>query len=264
MKKMKHCLLITLFAPLLAFAAGGGVTYPDKPFKADVFNQESLQNGARLYINYCLGCHSLKYQRYNRLAKDAGLDIEVVQENLIFTGAKPGETILNALPHVQAEEWFGKVPPDLSLIGRSKGSDYVYNYLQGFYIDSSKGTGVNNSVFADVAMPNVLEVLEGTKKPVWETSLNETCLEEFGDNPSEEDKKKCEEHHVAGFEQVTKGTMTEDEFASAAYDLANFLNYVGDPSQIQRYTLGWKVILFLIFMTAVFYILKKEYWRDVH
>lgn len=264
MKKMKTYLLVTLFAPLMALAAGGGATFPNKPFKADVFNQESLQNGAKLYVNYCLGCHSLKYQRYNRVAKDTGLDIEVVQENLIFTGAKPGEVMLNALPPAQAGEWFGTLPPDLSLIGRSKGADYVYNYLQGFYVDSSKGTGVNNSVFPDVAMPNVLEVLEGTKKPVYETHMNASCLAEMGADASEADKQKCEEHAIVSFEQLSQGTMTDSEFASAAYDLANFLNYVGDPSQIQRYTLGWKVLSFIVFMTIVFYILKKEYWRDVH
>ncbi len=239
MKKI-NILIFLLISPF-AIMASGGKTFPNDNYGANASNAESVQRGAKYYVNYCLGCHELKYQRYNRLGKDTGLSEEIIKKNLMFSGSNVAATMTNSLPKDKAANWFGKVPPDLSLISRSKNKNYVYNYLRGFYLDSSKPTGSNNSVFPDVGMPNVLSSLEGIKKPV-----------------------KNEHHEVIGFESVSKGSVTTDEFDSIVTDLSNFLYYVSDPSQLKRQSLGWKVILFLVLMTGIFYLLKKEFWKDVH
>lgn len=252
-KTLKQLLIVPLFAISGALAAGGGATFPHDDFAADMSQSDAVQRGAKYYMNYCLGCHSLKYQRYNRLAADTGLDEEVVKKNLIFTGASIGQTMDSAIPADKAAQWFGKVPPDLSLISRSKGKDYVYNYLRAFYQDDSKPSGVNNSVFPDVGMPHVLASLEGVKKAKYE----EVCHE------GEEGKQECT-HHIVGFTEPVGGSMNATDYESMVRDLSQFLYYVSDPSELKRHAIGPWVLAFLVLFTIVMYALKKEYWRDVH
>lgn len=238
---------VTLLLPGLALAAAAGVPLDEAPI--DLENDASLQRGAKLFVNYCLGCHSADYQRYNRLARDIGLTDEQVEKNLIFTGAKVGETMQNAMPRQQAKEWFGAPPPDLSLIARSRGVDWLYSYLRTFYLDEERPWGVNNAVFPAVGMPHVLWELQGWQVPVYETH---------------EDTQGEEEKVITGFEIVVPGSMTPPEFDAAMGDLVNFLAYIGEPIQLERQRIGWWVLLYLIVAFAVFYPLKKEYWKDIH
>jgi ubiquinol-cytochrome c reductase cytochrome c1 subunit len=241
-------LLITLIlsVPGFAFAAGGGYHNDHAPI--DVSNKLSLQRGAQLFVNYCMGCHSAHFQRYNRLAKDLELPEELVQDNLILTaGTKIGETMKIAMPKAQAKEWFGAAPPDLSVIARSRGPDYLYTYLRTFYLDETRPWGVNNAAFPMVGMPHVLWELQGWQKPIYET------------DPHDASKKV-----IAGFELVQPGSMTVPEFDRAMTDLVNFLSYIAEPVQLERKRIGIWVLLFLVLCFAVFYPLKKEYWKDVH
>ncbi len=234
--------------PGLVLAAGGGGYHLDKA-PIDLSNQESLQRGAALFVNYCMGCHSAEYQRYNRTARDIGLTEEQVQDNLIFTGAKVGDTMENAMPKGDAKRWFGAAPPDLTVIARARGVDYLYTYLRTFYLDESRPYGVNNAAFPAVGMPHVLWQLQGWQKPIYETVKD----------ASGEDKEVIE-----GFEIVTPGSMSPPEFDAAMADLVNFMAYIAEPIQLERRRLGWWVLAFLVLCFAVFYPLKKEYWKDVH
>ncbi|SUO97265.1 cytochrome c1 [Suttonella ornithocola] len=235
-----------------AIAASEGNSYPDQPFYADIHNQESLQRGAKYFVNYCSGCHSLEYQRYNRTFKDLGIDPSIGKDTLIFTGAKDVNQMHIAMTSEEGSKWFGKAPPDLSLMARAKGGKYIYNYLQGFYIDDSRPLGFNNSVFAGASMPNPLWQLQGLQKPIYEEHKN--C-----------EGSDCEVTKIlTGFEPITKGTMTPVEYQQVTYDLTNFLTYVADPSALQRAKLGPWVLIFIALLTVIFYLLKHEYWRDVH
>lgn len=252
-KQLKKLLITPLFFAFGALAAGGAEIFPNDKFNADMSQKESIQRGAKYYVNYCLTCHSLKYQRYNRIGMDTGLDEEVIKENLIFTGAAIGQTMQSAIPAKEAENWFGKVPPDLSLTARSKGKNYIYNYLRAFYSDPSKPTGVNNTVFPDVGMPHVLASVEGVKEAKYE----EHC------HKNEEGQDECVKH-VVGFTEPVGGSMDSINYESLVRDLSQFLNYVSDPSEIKRHAIGPWVLAFLVIFTIMMYILKKEYWRDVH
>ncbi|MGY0400324.1 MAG: cytochrome c1, partial [Ostreibacterium sp.] len=188
MKKLINSLFfILLLVTATAFAAEE-VTFPNDEFGADMSQKDSIQRGAKYFVNYCQGCHSLKFQRYNRIGMDTGLDEKVIKDNLIFTGASIGQTMNSAIPADKATNWFGKMPPDLSLIARSKGENYVYNYLRAFYADPAKPTGFNNTVFPDVGMPYVLVNLEGVKKPKYEKKCHD----------DENGHKTCVEH-IVGF-----------------------------------------------------------------
>ncbi len=246
---MKRFIMTLLLAatPGLGLGAGGG--YHLDSANIDLENQASLQRGAKLFVNYCMGCHSAQYQRYNRMARDIGLTDKQVEENLIFTGAKVGETMRNAMPREEAKTWFGAAPPDLSLIARSRGVDYLYTYLRTFYIDESRPYGVNNAVFPMVGMPHVLWELQGWQAPVYETV---------------QDAQGEDTQVIAGFEVVKPGAMAPAEFDAAMRDLVAFLSYVAEPIQLERQRLGVWVLLYLVLATVVFYLLKKEYWKDVH
>lgn len=248
----KVLLILSAFWSFEALSAGGGVTFPNYEFHPDINNQESLQRGAKLFMNYCSGCHSLQYQRYNRLFKDAGIDPTVGKERLIFTGAKDVEQIHTALKGSDGLKWIGQTPPDLSLTERARGRGYVYNYLLGFYVDASRPLGFNNSVFPGASMPNPFWGLQGLQEPTYH---EEKVCDADG---------KCETHKTLnGFKLVQKGTMNDTEFKQVAYDVANFLTYVSDPSALDRKRLGPWVLLFIAFLTAMFYLLKREYWRDI-
>jgi ubiquinol-cytochrome c reductase cytochrome c1 subunit len=239
--------LAFLVLPVSSFAAGGD--YPLLRAPIDPHNKASLQKGAKLYVNYCMGCHSLEHQRYNRMARDIGLTNEQVKDNLIFTGAKIGDLMKNAMPKADAKGWFGVVPPDLTLISRSRGADYLYTYLQTFYLDPSRPFGVNNAAFPNAGMPHVLWELQGMQKPVYAVH---------------KDAAGHEAKVIKDFELVQPGSMSPPEFKEAMADLVNFLVYVGEPIQLERQRIGIWVVLFLALTCVVFYLLKKEYWKDVH
>jgi len=247
MRTLFIVMLLTV-APGLASAAGAGGYHLDHA-NIDPANNASLQRGARLFVNYCMGCHSAEHQRYNRFARDAGLTEEQVAENLILTGGKVGERMVNAMPEVDAARWFGAAPPDLTLTARSRGADWLYTYLRTFYRDPSRPFGANNAVFDQVGMPHVLWELQGWQEPIYKTEL---------------DADGHEKQVLDGFEIVEPGVMSPVEFDRAMRDLVNFMAYIAEPFALERKSIGIKVVLFLILMIVVFYLLKKEYWKDVH
>jgi ubiquinol-cytochrome c reductase cytochrome c1 subunit len=214
----------------------------------DVTNTASLQRGARNFVNYCYGCHSAQYVRFNRVAADLGLTEDQVINNLMFTGERPSDLMKNAMPTTDSARWFGRTPPDLSLIARAKGTDHIYTFLKSFYLDPSRPTGMNNTVLPSAAMPNVLWELQGLQRKVEVGKANE-----HGDI----------EKKTTGFESVTKGKLSEDEFDQFVRDTVNFLDYIGEPMQVQRRKLGSSVLLFLLIFFGFAYYLKQEYWKDV-
>ncbi|HCK82439.1 MAG TPA: cytochrome c1 [Candidatus Competibacter sp.] len=240
---------VLLVLPALSLASEEG--YPLQRAPLDLHNKASLQKGAKLFVNYCMGCHSLEHQRYNRLARDIGLTDEQVKQNLIFTGAKVGELMKNAMPKADAKQWFGVPPPDLTLIARSRGVDYLFTYLQTFYLDPTRPFGVNNAVFPNAGMPHVLWELQGWQKPVYEVH-------------KAKGKDSPETKVLKGFELVQPGSMSPPEFREAMADLVGFLSYAGEPGQLDRQRIGIWVVLFLALASVIFYLLKKEYWKDVH
>jgi ubiquinol-cytochrome c reductase cytochrome c1 subunit len=211
----------------------------------DIGDKAALQRGAKLYMNYCSGCHSLKYLRYSRMAEDLGLSEEDVQANLNFTGVKVGEQVNVALTEEAATQFFGKMPPDLSLISRVRGSDWIYTYLKSFYLDESRPLGWNNALFADAAMPNPLWQLQGLQHAVHGKP------DATGTAPLE---------HL---EIAQPGTLEPQEFDQVVRDITTFLEYAGEPAALKRQGMGVWVILFLAFFTLLAWLLKKEYWRDV-
>lgn len=239
-------LMLSMFVSAAAVAASSSIEMADADI--DPSNQASLQRGARLYSNYCLGCHGLKFQRYNRMAKDLGMDKDLVAENLMFTTNKVAETMDIAMPEREAQKWFGQTPPDLSLIAREKGIDYIYTYLTTFYVDESKETGVNNVAFPNASMPWVMWKLEGWKKPIYKD------VEDHGKTV----------HKLVGYEHITEGELTPEEFDTAMLDLTNFLHYVGEPIKQERVSIGLKVMAYLLLLFILSIFLKREFWKDVH
>ena len=246
---MRKIIIALLFAalPALSVAAEGNLHLDDA--HVNLSDKASLQRGARLFVNYCLSCHSAAYMRYNRMAKDIGLTDKEVKNNMLFASDKVGDTMTVAMTSAEAAKWFGKAPPDLTVRARARGADWIYTYLRSFYLDPKKPTGVNNTVFKDVGMPDVLWELEGLKAPVYKTVEN-----------AEGDKEKV----IDGFEMVKKGKMTQAQFDGAMHDLTNFLVYMAEPARLQRVGMGIGVEIFLAFFFIVAYMLKKEYWKDVH
>lgn len=229
-------------APALALAAGGaGVLHSG----ADVGNTASLQRGATLFMNYCAGCHSLQYQRYSRLGEDLGLSEEQVMQNLNFAGVNYGEQIKTGIGS-DGDAWFGKAPPDLSLTARSRGADWIYTYLKSFYVDESRPLGWNNTLFPGASMPHVLWELQGIQQPVMAEA-------EAGAQP-----------HIAKLELAVPGQLDAAGYDQAARDITTFLLYVGEPAALERKAIGLWVVLFLALFTLLAYVLKHEYWRDVH
>jgi ubiquinol-cytochrome c reductase cytochrome c1 subunit len=246
MKKRLLAVLL-LVTPVFALASSGNL-HLDKA-NIDPTNKESLQRGARTFVNYCMGCHSAKYQRYNRLARDLNISEDDVIQNLMFTGEKIGEHMDTAMSSADAKNWFGAAPPDLTLVARVRGVDWLYTYLRTFYRDDSRPFGVNNQTFNNVGMPNVLWRLQGEQEPVYETVTDEDG----------------HEHKVLeGIELKEAGEQSPAEFDRTVRDLVNFLAYMGEPIKQQRMAIGVKVLLFLLVFFVVAYLLKKEYWKDVH
>jgi ubiquinol-cytochrome c reductase cytochrome c1 subunit len=231
--------------PDAAQAAAGDVKL--QPAHVNLTDRASLQRGAALFMNYCAACHSLGFQRYSRLAEDLGLTEEQVTENLIFTGSRFGETIRTALDKDDGEAWFGKAPPDLSLVARAKlgGADWVYTFIKGFYVDETRPVGWNNTVLPNASMPNVLWELQGSHRAVYVTDADGST-------------------RVERLERAGDGRLGDQDFDRVARDITNFLAYVAEPAALKRSFLGVWVILFLTAFTFLAWLLKKEYWRDVH
>ena len=244
MTKLRLFALLLALVPAIGLAAGGG---PLEHSGTDLNDRASLQRGAKLYMNYCSSCHSLKFLRYSRMAEDLGLTEEEVMGNLNFTGAKFGEHIQVTMRDADGTEWFGKMPPDLSLISRVRGSDWIYTYLKSFYLDESRPLGWNNQLFPNVSMPNPLWELQGLQHA------------EFGEPDAATGERQPERLVV-----TNPGRLQGQEFDQVVRDITNFLEYAGEPAALKRQALGVWVILFLVLLTFLGYLLKQEYWSDVH
>lgn len=217
------------------------------PAHTNIGDTASLQNGAKLFFNYCSGCHSLRFMRYSRIAEDLGLSERQVMDNLVLGEAKFADTVHAAMAPADAERWFGKAPPDLSLEVRAKGADWVYNYLKSFYLDPSRPLGWNNTVFPNASMPNALWELQGVQ------TANFKPAAEAGGDPVFE-----------GFDLHQPGRLSATEFDAAARDITTFLQYAAEPAALQREAIGVWVLLFLSLLTFLAWLLKQEYWKDVH
>ncbi len=244
MNKLRFFALLLAFAPALGLAAGGG---PLESSGTDLSDRASLQRGAGLFMNYCSGCHALSLHRYSRIASDLELDPAVVEANLIQGDANIGENINTGISVGDGQAWFGKAPPDLSLTARARlgGPDWIYTYLKGFYVDETRPMGWNNTLFANASMPHVLWELQGIQRPVYEEGA---------------DGKP----HVAKLELAQPGRLDAAQYDQVARDISAFLQYVAEPAALKREAVGIWVILFLAFFTFLAYLLKLEYWRDVH
>jgi ubiquinol-cytochrome c reductase cytochrome c1 subunit len=255
----------TKFSSVLAVAllAVAGVAAANEEGHADwqreagnqITNVASLQRGARNFMQYCSGCHSLKYMRYSRLADDLKISDELRDTLIVKPGAKFADYIKSSMPEKDAMDWFGKAPPDLSLVARSRGSDWIFNFLTTFYADpASRQTGVNNLQFPGTAMPHVLASLQGVQnlKPAVEKK-----------DDTKEGAENGEGHSAGPFVAGVAGSLTPAQYDEFVRDTVNFLQYVGDPSQVERQAMGIWVVLFLLLFTGIAYLLKKEYWKDV-
>ncbi len=239
---MKKFLIALLFAPVLALAAGGNVHLDKWP--GSVSDKAALQNGAKLFVNYCHNCHGASYMRYKNLM-DLGLTEEQVKENLMFAGDKIGDLMMVAARSDEQKKWFGATPPDLTIIARARGelgnpgagADWLYTYLRTFYQDEKRPTGWNNVAFEAVGMPHVLWELQGTQV------MN---------------------HETHKLELAVPGKMSPAEFDKAVSDLVGFMVWMGEPQQEYRKTIGIFVLAFLALLFVVAYALKKEYWKDIH
>jgi ubiquinol-cytochrome c reductase cytochrome c1 subunit len=249
MKKQKQLqnlvfiFLISMSASVFS-ASGHNLLHMD----VDLSNQTSLQRGAKTFVNYCSGCHAAAYMRYNRIGKDLGVSEDVLKTNLMFGTDKVGDTMTIAMRPADADKYFGVTPPDLSVIARSRGADWLYSYFKTFYVDESRPFGVNNLTFKDVGMPNIFWQLQGTQR------LTETKHEGEGHHG----------HSIDDLELINKGTQTEEEFDQTIRDLVNFMVYLAEPIKLKRAKIGVWVMLYLFVFAIVAYLLKKEYWRDVH
>ncbi len=236
MKKLILAIALSVTALMSASVLASGPSIALDKANNDLADKESLKKGFETYINYCLGCHQLQYQRYNRTFTDLGIDEADGVENFMYTGEKPGDHITNNMAKEEAAKWFGSAPPDLTLEARLRSPDWIYTYLRSFYIDESRPFGVNNKVFKDVGMPHVLQDLQGV-----------STKDEHGN-----------------LSPAQGGRLSSEEYDVVIRDLTNFLEYVGEPNKLERKSLGYWVLAFLFFFFIISYFLKKEYWKDVH
>lgn len=234
---------LLLLSPGVLLAAGAGPHLEKADI--DLHDRGSLQRGAKYFVNYCMGCHSLQYMRYNRLARDLGIDDVELRKNLLFGNAQPGDLMENAMRPEDALKWFGVVVPDLTLVTRWRSPDYVYTYLKSFYVDPTRPYGVNNVVFPAVGMPHGLSDLQGIQEPV------------MGHDAAGQPV-------VTGVRLVKQGRLSPQEYDAMVRDITTFLTYVGEPMQLERQRLGLYVLLFLGFLFIIAYLMKKEFWKDVH
>ena len=250
-KKIIFGLALALGIGAAAQAASGGISWDKAPGKLD--DTASLQRGVKIFVNYCLSCHSAAFMRFNRL-QDIGLTDQEIKDNLLFTGTKVGDLMKAAIDPNEAKAWFGTNPPDLTLIARSRsgaggsGADYVYTLFRTYYRDDSRPTGWNNLAFPNIGMPHPLWQLQGERKPIYHTS------ESHGQ----------EVHTFSGrWEQVTPGTLTPLQYDQSVADLVNYLKWMGEPAQSKRVAIGVWVLLFLALFTLIAWRLNAAYWKDV-
>lgn len=249
-KKIATGLAIAMSLVGSAYAAEGGVGWDRAPNK--ITDMTALQNGAKTFSAYCLGCHGAEYMRYNRL-EDIGFTTDEIKNEIVKTDAKVGDTMHSVISAKEGKVWFGVPPPDLSVIARSRagangsGADYLYTYLRGFYSDPASPTGFNNSVFPNTGMPNVFWEQQGVRKAVFE----------------EVDADGQKSEHLKGFEQMIPGSMNPEQFDQMVGDLVNYLQWMGEPVQNQRKTMGIFVLVFLAGFIVVAWRLNKSYWKDI-
>ena len=250
MKKLILTLIAAFGFVAGAQAAEGGIAWDKAP--VDTTNEASLQNGAKLFVNYCLSCHSAAFMRYNRL-QDIGLTEQEIKDNLLFTTDKVGETMKAAIDPKQAKDWFGGNPPDLTVIARSRagaggsGADYLYTFLRTFYKDETKPTGWNNLAFPSIGMPHALWQLQGERRAVFE----------------EHDVHGQKTQVFKGWEQLTPGSMTPVQYDRAVGDLVNYLQWMGEPAQNSRVRIGVGVLIFLGIFIVIAWRLNAAFWKDV-
>ncbi len=254
MKKLILTLLASLALLGSAQASSEGIAWDKFPAQR-LTDTAALQHGAKLFVNYCLNCHQAAYMRYNRL-RDIGLTEQQIKDNLVFTGVKVGDLMKTGLDPKEAKEWFGAVPPDLSVIARSRseegkgsGADYIYTYLRSYYRDDSRPTGWNNAAFPNVGMPHVLWELQGQQRAVFEEHK-----EEHGGEVT---------HMLKGYEPITPGKLSTAEYNDAVADLVAYLQWMSEPAQNERVRLGVWVLLFLAVFTVIAWRLNAAFWKDV-
>ncbi len=260
---MKKQLVALIFAilPVFAFAAGGHETQLDK-VDIDLSDKAAMQDGLRTFANYCMGCHSAQFQRYERVAKDLGIPEEVMLQNVVLTGAKIGDHMKNGMHPADAKVWFGAAPPDLTLVARVRGNDWLYSYLRAFYEDPARPWGVNNKVFPNVGMPNVLAKLQGRQV----VGCKQVQLVEDGKKQFDPLTGTPITHEAC--DQLTvlpnTGSQTEAQFDETIKNLVTFLAYSANPVKLESQRIGTYVLLYLAFFFVFAYLLKREYWKDVH
>ena len=278
----KLSILLTIIGLSISLQASGGSETLSANIRSD--DQLSLQSGAKTYMNYCVACHSMKYMRYEQMVEGLGLTPEIIESNLMFTGDKITDHITNNLPADDAKSWFGITPPDLTLVARVRGADWLFTYLKSFYADDKKPYGVNNTLFKDVAMPHVLAPLQG-KQIKSNTAVELESKIDSADLAIAMAKRDNDaatiatqeaimheatealaqlKHDHAYFEITTAGSISAEEYDVVVRDLVNFMDYAAEPIKLERQALGIKVILFLLVLFVLTYFLKKEYWRDIH
>ncbi|NKF49509.1 cytochrome c1 [Shewanella sp. WXL01] len=247
MKKLIIALVALL--PMFAIAAGGNNEHVKSPAEPiDLTDNASLERGLGYFQQYCAGCHSTQYQRYGRVADDLGISVDDMKAKYLPADAKIGDLMENAIPDADAAKWFGATPPDLTLVARVRGEDWVYSYLKGFYADPSRPFGVNNTVFPMVGMPHVMQDLQGLGTAVFET-------------------KTVNGVEVTSIKEITPpqgGSMSAEEYDQVVRDITGFLVYSADPVKLEREAMGFWVLCFLFVFFVIAYLLKKEYWKDVH
>lgn len=236
------------FALSGAAMAAGGHALPFH-YEADVGNLPSVQRGAQIFMSYCSGCHSMKYMRYSRVGQDLEIPEDLLKANLMYTSDKPGDHILSSLKKADGAKWFGQAPPDLTLETRARGEDWVYSYLRSFYVDPARPLGVNNLVLPGASMPHVLWQQQGWQVPAHH--------EEGAHGDGGHGKPKP-------FERVQAGALDEEGYAKFVGDLVNFMAYAAEPGRSDRVALGWKALAYLLVLLGFAYLLKLEYWKDVH
>lgn len=249
MRKVLQFFLLFVLGISLAHAAGGNAKLD--PVETDLSDLKSLQRGARTFVNYCLSCHSAAFMRYNRMGSDLGISENLVKQNLMFASKKVGDLMTVSMSKEDGKAWFGTAPPDLSVISRSRSPEWLYTYLRSFFWDDGKGRW-DNATFPNVAMPHVLFELQGRQRPVYRT-------QKYVVNGKEQEREVLDQ-----LEQESPGTLSKNEYDAVVKDLTNFMAYLGEPAKMVRTKIGIYVLLFLAVLLVLTYLLKKEYWKDIH
>lgn len=267
MTRVKRFAAILLLLPGLLIPgvvlAAAATDYPMEAMRPDLQNYPSLQNGARLFVNYCIGCHGLQFQRYERTANDLRIPHDVALDHLILTNQGIGEHMVSSMDGRAAQNWFGAPPPDLTMVARVRGADWIYNFLKTFYVDEVRPLGANNKVYPNVGMPNVLIGLQGVQRSgCLQVPMMAGNRGEMRD-PLEPGRTITEEHCGELVLEEGTGLYTPEEFAQAAYDISNFLYYVGEPTRLERHRLGVYVLLFLVILYVFTWLLGREYHKAV-